>query len=54
VFSHSLGRRRSILYRAEIGSSGWIPDLPADRSGDKMASKAACSPAVIVLVGNLW
>src|SRR5215472_1813045 len=25
AFSHALGRRRSILYRAGIGSSGWIP-----------------------------
>jgi hypothetical protein len=33
---------------------GGIPDLPAARSGDKMASKAGRSPAVIVSIDNLW
>src|SRR5215468_6191190 len=27
VFSHSLGRLQSILYHAEIGSSGWTADI---------------------------
>ena len=27
---NSIGRRRSILYRGEIGSSGWIADLRRD------------------------
>jgi hypothetical protein len=43
-----VGRRRSILYRAEIGRSGWIPDLrcdPLGRQGWRRKRLFGCSRA---------
>jgi len=52
TFSHGLDRLRSILYRAEIGGSGWIPVLRRIGLGEKVAPEVLVWPATALGSGR--